>query len=227
MASSIESDSATQMSLPNVASATAIDTSPKPSVTASLIDPTEVETEVDSHTEARVEVTTPVRTDTIPGIVAETPPGVTPDGVVYGITVTHDGDLGKAFSYDSKTRELSFMPLPGDVRKWDSKFTISPDGRHVAYLGGDSAGSAGFVRTWPAMTLVARTPSAPAWASDYNLDQVRWTSANQFELFFRFPAGVDSTNHMIARFIVARGDVRTRRIVVDTSATIPQWDPDS
>jgi hypothetical protein len=162
-----------------------------------------------------------MRADTIPDIVVSTRPGVTPDGVVYGVTTTHDGTLGKAYRYDPKTRHVSFVPLPKDVRGWNSEITISPDARHVAYIGEDSAGIFGIVRDWPSKTVVARTTPVEPWASDYYTDQVGWIDANRFEIFIRTPGGVDATNHMISKFVVARGDVRTRSMRVDTVGTRP------
>ena len=226
LSSSSTSDSATPLSSANAAAPERVGVPADTGVTASLVASLEVETEAESHTEGWVEVRMGLRADTIPGIVAAKPPGVSSDGIVYGVTISKDGSLGKGFRYDPKTRQLSFLPLPKDVGGWDSEISISPDARHLAYLGGDSSGHYGIVRDWPSMTLMARTPSAPGYPSDYNSDQVRWRDANRFELFFRFPAGVDTTNNtMISKFIVARGDVRTRSMSIDTTAKIPEWTP--
>ena len=176
-----------------------------------------------SHTEARVEVWTGQRADTIPDLVVAKPPGVTRDGVVYGVTITSDGTVGKAYQYDAKTRHLSFVPLPKDVNEWNSDITVSPDGRHVAYIGSDSAGIFGMVREWPSMTLVLRSPPVKPYPSDYYTDQAHWIDAARFEFFIRTPGGVDSTNHMISKFVVARGDVRARRMTVDTLAERPDF----
>jgi hypothetical protein len=192
------------------------------SVTAGLIDSKEVEEMTSSHTEARVEVWTGQKADTIPNLVVAKPPGVTRDGVVYGVSITSDGTVGKAYQYDAKTRQLSFVPLPKDVNEWNSDITVSPDGRHVAYIGRESAGIFGIVRDWPGMKLVARTPPVPPYPSDYYTDTAQWIDAARFEFFIRIEAGVDSTNHMISNFVVARGDVRTRSMTIDTLATRPE-----
>jgi len=132
------------------------------------------------------------------------------------------GTVGKAYQYDAKTRQLSFVPLPKDVNEWNSDITVSPDGRHVAYIGNESAGIFGVVRDWPGMTLVLRTPPVKPYPSDYYTDQANWIDAARFEFFIRTPGGVDSTNHMISRFVVARGDVRARSMTVDTLAERPE-----
>jgi WD40 repeat protein len=192
------------------------------SVTAGLIDSKEVEEMTSSHTEAKVEVWTGQKADTIPNLVVAKAPGVTRDGVVYGVSITSDGTVGKAYQYDAKTRQLSFVALPKDVNDWNSDITVSPDGRHVAYIGNDSAGIFGVVRDWPGMTLVLRTPPVKPYPSDYYTDQANWIDAARFEFFIRTPGGVDSTNHMISKFVVARGDVRVRSMTVDTLATRPE-----
>ena len=175
-----------------------------------------------SHTEARVEVWTGQKADTIPDLLVAKAPGVTPDGVVYGVSITKDGTVGKAYQYNAKTRQLSFVPLPKDVNDWNSDITVSPDGRHVAYIGNDSVGIFGVVRDWPGMALVARMPPVNPYPSDYYTDQAHWINKDRFEFFIRTPGGVDSTNHMISRFVVARGDVRARTMTIDTLATRPE-----
>ena len=192
------------------------------SVTAGLIDSMEVEDMTSSHTEAKVEVWTGMKADTIPNLVVAKAPGVTRDGMVYGVAITSDGLLGKAYQYDAKTRQLSFVPLPKDVNEWNSDITVSADGRHVAYIGNESAGIFGVVRDWPGMTLVTRTPPVKPYPSDYDTDQAHWIDTARFEFFIRTPAGVDSTNHMISKFVVARGDVRARSMTIDTLATRPE-----
>ncbi|HEV7837056.1 MAG TPA: hypothetical protein VGO75_03245 [Gemmatimonadaceae bacterium] len=193
------------------------------SVTAGLIDSKEVEDMAgSSHTEAGVEVWIGMKADTIPNLIVAKAPGVTRDGVVYGVGITSDGLLGKAYQYDAKTRQLSFVPLPKDVNEWNSDITVSPDGQHVAYIGNDSAGIFGIVRDWPSMTLVARTPPVKPYPSDYYTDQAHWIDTARFEFFIRTPGGADSTNHMISKFVVARGDVRTRSMTVDTLAARPE-----
>lgn len=191
------------------------------SVTAGLIDSLEVADLTSSHTEARVEVWTGIKADTIPNLVVSKAPGVTRDGAVYGVATTSEGRLGKAYRYDPKTRQLSFVALPKDVNEWNSDITVSPDGRYVAYIGEESAGIFGIVRDWPSMTLVVRTPPVRPYPSDYYTDQAHWIDTDRFEFFIRTPAGVDSTNHMISKFVVGWGDVRARSMTVDTVATRP------
>jgi hypothetical protein len=162
------------------------------------------------------------KADTIPDLFVAKAPGVTRDGVVYGVTITSDGTVGKAYQYDAKTRQLSFVPLPKDVNEWNSDITVSSDGRHVAYIGGESAGIFGIVRDWPSMTLVVRTPPVNPYPSDYYTDQAQWIDTDRFEFFIRTPGGVDSTNHMISKFVVARGSVQARSMTIDTLATRPE-----
>jgi hypothetical protein len=70
---------------------------------------------------------------------------------------------------------------------------------------------------------VARTPPVPPYPSDYYTDTAQWIDAVRFEFIIRTPGGVDSTtNSMISRFVVARGDVRARSMTVDTLATRPE-----
>jgi hypothetical protein len=93
----------------------------------------------------------------------------------------------------------------------------------VAYIGSESAGIFGVVRDWPGMTLVLRTPPVKPYPSDYYTDQANWIDTARFEFFIRTPGGVDSsTNTMISKFVAARGDVRARRMTIDTLATRPE-----
>lgn len=154
---------------------------PRESVSVSLVDTTETE----EYRALKVEVTSPGGIDTIPDVLTFDRPVITRDGLLHGPTYTMDGDYRSIYTYNTRSRQVSHAPLPEDAMRWDSEVKLSPDGTHIAYIGSDSAGSRGIVRTWPTGSIVLGTKSAPQPGSDYSFNGVRWENPDSVEFSWR------------------------------------------
>lgn len=179
VASSVSASSSTENATPNAV--VSVRAYPPDSVSASLVDTTETE----QYRAFKVEVTSPRGVDTIPDVLTFDPPVVTPDGLLHGPTYTTGGDYRSIYSYNPRTRELSHEPLPEDARRWDSEVKLSSDATHIAYVGYDSTGSLGIVRSWPAAKIVLTTKSAPQPGGDYSFNAVWWETADSVEFSWR------------------------------------------
>ena len=181
-------------------------------------------------TRYRVLVTTGIRTDTIPGVRTMTLPGVGADGDVYLFAYDNSGFLAHAYGYDPNTRQLTEMQIPPEINDLAAHLTFSPDARHIAYIGPDSATSypRGRVLSWPAGTLIAQTlpesPSGPRYESEIDDNDLRWLDGDRVELVYhsgraseRTPTGIQEL------WIHAILSVKTREVKVDTLASKPEW----
>jgi hypothetical protein len=107
----------------------------------------------------RVEVAAGARRDTLAGVRVQRVPVLAPDGAVHGVAVGPEGEAAGTFRFDPATRALARTPAPADASPFFSELTLSPDGRHVAYVAQESRPVArlwGAVRAWPGGRLVAR-----------------------------------------------------------------------
>lgn len=181
-------------------------------------------------TRYRVRVTTGTRIDTIPGVRTMTLPGVGADGDVYLFAYDNSGFLTHAYGYDPNTRRLTLVQIPPELNEFSGHLTFSPDARHLAYIGLDSATSypRGRVLSWPAGTLIAQTlpesPSGPRYESEIDNNELRWLDADRVELVYhsgraneRTPTGVQEL------WIHAIVSVNTREVKVDTLVSKPEW----
>ena len=181
-------------------------------------------------TRYRVRVTTGTRIDTIPGVRTMTLSGVGADGDVYLFAYDNSGFLSHAYGYDPNTRQLTLMQIPPELNEFSGHLTFSPDARHVAYIGPDSATSYPHARvlSWPAGTLIAQTlpesPSGPRYESEIDDNDLRWLDADRVELVYhsgraneRTPTGIQEL------WIHAILSVKTREVKVDTLASKPEW----
>ena len=136
----------------------------------------------------RVEVAAGARRDTLAGVRVQRVPVLAPDGAVHGVAVGPEGEAAGTFRFDPATRALARTPAPADASPFFSELTLSPDGRHVAYVAQESRPAArlwGAVRAWPGGQLVARADPAPGYPSDVNYNQVRWTGPDAYEVVYR------------------------------------------
>ncbi|MGZ3331504.1 MAG: hypothetical protein ACXWMP_06375 [Gemmatimonadaceae bacterium] len=181
-------------------------------------------------TRYRVRVTTGTRIDTIPGVRTMTLPGVGADGDVYLFAYDNSGFLTHAYGYDPNTRRLTEMQIPAEINDFSGHLTFSPDARHIAYIGLDSATSypRGRVLSWPAGTLIAQTlpelPGGSRYESEIDNNDLRWLDADRVELVYhsgraneRTPTGVQEL------WIHAIVSANTREGKVDTLASKPEW----
>lgn len=173
----------------------------------------------------RVRVTTGTRTDTIPGVRTMTLPGVGSDGDVYLFGYDRDGFLTHAYAYDPNTRQLTDIQVPPDVEFNVTHLIVSPDARHIAYVGHDSltADTRGRVRSWPDGKLLAQTPAEPSIEGDIDYNDLRWIDADHVEFVHRSgrtiernPTGPELWIHTIVA-------VNTREMKVDSLASKPEW----
>lgn len=173
----------------------------------------------------RVQLTTGTGMDTIPGVRTMTLPGVGADGDVYLFGYDRDGFLTHAYSYDPNTRRLTLIQVPQGVEFDGTHLTVSPDARHIAYIGHDSTTSyaRGRVRSWPDGKLIAQTPAEPSIEGDIDYNDLRWIDANQVEFVYRSgrtiernPTGPELWIHTIVA-------VNTREMKVDSLSSKPEW----
>jgi hypothetical protein len=180
-------------------------------------------TETEQYPALKVEVRLAGRVDTIPGVLTFDTPVITPDGALNGPNYTRDGVYSGIYSYDPRTRALSQIRLPADAARWDSEVKLSPDALHIAYIGGDSAGARGIVRSWPAAAFVLKTMQAPTPASDYSFDQVWWVNPDSVEFSWRVDLG-PKTKPPASRFafVAVYASLPAKRFTVDTLERQPR-----
>lgn len=171
-------------------------------------------TETEQYPALKVEVTLAGRVDTIPGVLTFDLPGRSPDGVLHGPQYTLDGEYAGIYSYDPRNRAVSRTALPADAARWDSEVKLSPDATHLAYIGSDSTGSQGVVRTWPGAAVVLKTISAPQPGGDYSFNQVWWVNRDSVEFSWRFDLGPGYDPRF--RFIAVYISLPAKRFSVDT-----------
>ena len=174
-------------------------------------------TQTDEYDAYKVEVKIGGKIDTIPGVLTFDMPVTTADGVLHGPIYTMDGEYRGIYSYEPRTRAISEIALPPDAARWDSEVKLSPDGAHIAYMGGDSTGEHGIIRTWPAVAIVLKTPSASGVPGDYSFNQVRWATRDSVAFSWRANVSpkIDGSELKIG-FVRVYTSLSTRRFAVDT-----------
>ena len=135
-----------------------------------------------------------------------------------------DGVYAGIYSYNARSRALSRTPLPPDAARWDSEIKLSPDASHIAYIGGDSTGSQGIVRSWPAAAVVLTTMEAPQAPSDYSYNQVWWVNRDSVEFSWHTDLGRE-TKPTVPRFpfIAIYTSLPAKRFAVDTLEKQPNF----
>lgn len=196
---------------------------PPESVSVRLVDTTATE----EYSALKVEVRTPGRIDTIVGVLTFDRPVITADGLLHGPTYTMDGDYRGIYTYNTRSRQVSHAPLPDDAMRWDSEVKLSPDGTHIAYLGSDSAGSRGIVRTWPAGIIVLSTKSAPPPASDFSFNAVRWENPDSVKFSWRIArySAINEGRYEGTAFVLTGGSLTKGPSVLDTLDHQPRLAP--
>ena len=181
-------------------------------------------TDTEGYYSYKVEVTLAGRVDTVPGVRTFDMPVVTPDGVLHGAAYAMDGPYAGIYFYDPRTRAVSKIPLPRDAAGWDNRVMLSPDASHIAYVGQDSTGSQGIVRTWPAAAVVLTTMKAPQAPSDYSFNQVWWVNRDSVEFLWHTDLGVETKpSDPRFPFIAIYASLPTRRFTVDTLEKPPNF----
>jgi len=181
-------------------------------------------TETEEYYAYKVEVTLAGRVDTIPGVLTFDLPIATSDGVLHGPLYTMDGDYAGIYSYDPRTRAVSTIPLPRDAAGWASEVKLSPDASHIAYIAGDSTGSQGIVRSWPAAAVVFTTMKAPQAPSDHSYNQVWWVNPDSVEFSWHTDLGRETKpSDPRFPFIAIYASLPARRFTVDTLKEQPNF----
>ena len=181
-------------------------------------------TDTEGYYSYKVEVTLDGRVDTIPRVLTFDMPIVTPDGVLHGAAYAMDGPYAGIYSYDPRTRAVSTIPLPRDAAGWDNRVMLSPDASHIAYVGQDSTGSQGIVRTWPAAAVVLTTLKAPQAPSDYSFNQVWWVNRDSVEFLWHTDLGRETKpSDPRFPFLAIYASLPGRRFTVDTLKEPPNF----
>jgi len=174
-------------------------------------------TETEEYPAYKVEVMLAGKVDTIPGVLTFDIPVVTADGLLHGPIYAMNGQYDGIYTYNPRTRALSRTPLPVDAAGWASEVHLSPDAAHIAYIGGDSTGSQGIVRSWPATVVVLRTMNALQAPSDFSFNQVWWVNPDSVEFSWHTDVGRE-TKPPSPRFpfIEIYASLSASRFTVDT-----------
>lgn len=162
---------------------------------------------------AKVEVTAGGAVDTIPGLFTSLSPIATSDAMIHGIATTAGGEAKNGYDYEVRAKKLTVFPLPSDVNGFFHKIELNTDAKYVAYVAHVQSGQTwAVVRSWPSMTLVARTAPSEGYASDVGYDQVAWLGSDRFQISYRISSGP---------WIVIEGDVRAGNVKIDTVTRQP------
>ncbi|HEU0015330.1 MAG TPA: hypothetical protein VFQ45_16700 [Longimicrobium sp.] len=111
-------------------------------------------------------------------------------------------------------RGLRTWPVPGDAWPLFRDVAISPGGRQVAYVGGDTHFAA-IVRDVESGRLVVRGPPMQPCECDVDRNHARWVDADSFEIAADGLGG--------GRWLLVAGRASARRFRLDTLAAEPGW----
>jgi len=157
--------------------------------------------------------------DTIPGIRVATLPGVSDAGKVHLIAFKHESNMpDDAEVYDPAARELTICDLPLEIEVSSQHPTISPDARHVAFIGWNDGqqGNFGVVRRWADSTTVMKTPAEPWYHEEADFNGVRWRDAGHVEFAYRSGREKSMWIHAIV-------SVDDRKVTLDSLSSQPSW----
>ncbi|HWK89752.1 MAG TPA: hypothetical protein VNP72_07145 [Longimicrobium sp.] len=162
----------------------------------------------------RVELRARDRVRGINGVVSPMPVLVG-DSLLTGIQIQGRSAARFIFRVHARSGRRSFLPVPSDVWPLFHDVAISPDGRHVAYVGGDLGFSA-IVREVESGRLVVRGPALPGCGCTTDRSHARWVDADSFEV------AVHGLGDAPGWQLVA-GRASARRFRADTLASEPDW----
>jgi hypothetical protein len=121
--------------------------------------------------------------DTIPAVRVSRPPVLIGDSVVFGFDYT----MNNGFRFHLGTRQLKRISLFSDMDAFFSVPAISPDGKHIAYVGYGNDGNGGpraAIRTWPEGELTAESPTVVhPTGTDFIVNAAKWIDADSFEVW--------------------------------------------
>lgn len=126
-----------------------------------------------------------LRTGTVADTLSEVLPPwpvVIDDSTVWGLRRVPGRSARELFRWTGPRRPLAAWPLPTDVLGDFHDVMISPDGRHLAYVGLEEAGPYAAVAALPSRRRVWRSATVGGCDCDVDLSHARWVSPDSFEI---------------------------------------------
>jgi hypothetical protein len=176
----------------------------------------------DTGTVYRIEVVSPVGADTIRNVIPPAPIVVGDSMVIGLVQVSEDSSTPQRqiFRLRLGAHHVETMPIPEDVWPMYQDVLVSPDGRYVAYVGGDSTpaspGTYAIVRDLASGRIAVRGPGGGGCDCDEDLNHARWFPPDSFEI----AVAHRNTNGGWQRF---SGKASLPRVHVDTLVDEPDW----
>ncbi len=170
----------------------------------------------------RIEVISPLGSDTIRNVVPPAPV-VVGDSLVIGLVqLSEDSSTPRRriFRLRLGQHRVETSPIPDDVWASYKDVLISPDGHYIAYVGEDTAptnpGTYGIVRDLATGEVVVKSPGRGGCDCDEDFNHARWFAPDSFEI------AVAHTNSNSGWQRIS-GKASARRVRVDTLREEPDW----
>ena len=171
----------------------------------------------DSIAVYRVAVRHDQRTDTLRDVIGPWPV-VAGDSAVFGLFLDRQDTTRRIFIFDAHSAKTRTTDLPTDLFSNFTDYSISPDGRFVAYVGDSSAYPRAVVRTFGG-ELIVQGRVQSGCDCDVDLNHARWVSPDSFEIAIVNRANADHG----APYVLAAGSARGRRLREVGLPDEPKW----
>lgn len=146
--------------------------------------------------------------DTIPDLITAIQPLAVPRVGIVGFKHDPFGVITGGFRYDPEKRRVHDVELPPDLVR-ESWPALSPDGRHVAYVGRVGEGQVrAVVRVWPRGRIVVAGP--PIHPRRHDANAARWSSPDSFAVLIEVGRAPET-------FLVFNGTLSAGITSVDTA----------
>ena len=170
----------------------------------------------------RIEVISPLGTDTIRNVIPPAPV-VVGDTLVIGLMqVSEDSSTPQRQIFQARLGQhrIETKDMPADVWASYQDVLVSPDGRYIAYVGEDTTpenpGTYAVVRNLTNGAIVAKGPGGGGCDCDEDFNHARWFPPDSFEI------AVAHTNTK-GGWERTSGKASTPRIHVDSLTDEPDW----
>jgi hypothetical protein len=170
----------------------------------------------------RIEVISPLGTDTIRNVIPPAPV-VVGDTLVIGLMqVSEDSSTPQRQIFQARLGQhrIETKPMPADVWASYQDVLVSPDGRSIAYVGEDTTpenpGTYAVVRNLSNGAIVVKGPGGGGCDCDEDFNHARWFPPDSFEI------AVAHTNTK-SGWERLSGKASASRIHVDTLTDEPDW----